>query len=105
MDGAFSFDYTPDVIGDVKGSLRCSGAAFIMEDAELQFTVTEVQQEPDQSSDQNQDQDQTEDSQDTGIPIEFVIVAVIVVVAVLIAFIAYMVIKKRDTSSPIVISD
>ena len=76
-----------------------------MEDADLQFTVTEAQQEPDQSSDQNQDQDQPEDSQGTVIPMEYVIVAVVVVVALLIAFVAYMVIKKRDTSSPIVISD
>ena len=105
MDGAFSFEYMPDVIGDVNVSVRCSGAAFIMEDADLQFTVTEAHQEPDQSSDQNQDQDQPEDSQGTVIPMEYVIVAVVVVVALLIAFVAYMVIKKRDTSSPIVISD
>ena len=101
-DGAFSFDYIPDLIGEVKVSFRSSGAAFIMQDAELKFMVTEAMQEPDQS--QNQDQDQPQDSQDTGIPIEYIITAAFVVTAALIAFVVYMVIKKRDTSSPIEIS-
>jgi hypothetical protein len=102
-DGTFSFGYTCDVIGEVKVSLRCSGATFIMEDAK-QFTVTEATQEPDQSPDQNQDQEQPQDSQDSGIPTEYVIAAVVTVIAVVIALVAYMFIKKRDTSSPIAIS-
>jgi outer membrane protein assembly factor BamB len=101
-DGAFSFYYMSDVIGEVKVSLRCSGATFIMQDAEFSFNVTEATQEPDQNPDQNQDQPQ--DSEDTGIPIEYIIAAAVVVGAALIAFVAYMVIKKKDTSSPIAIS-
>ncbi|PVX26845.1 MAG: hypothetical protein CW716_05145, partial [Candidatus Bathyarchaeum sp.] len=105
-DGAFSFNYIADAIGEVKVSLRCSGATFIMQDAELSFTVTEATQEPDQNQpDQNQDQDQPQDSEDSGFPIEYTIAAAVAVIAVLIAIVAYVIIKKKDTSSPIAISD
>jgi hypothetical protein len=99
-DGAFSFDYTPDVVGEVKVSIHCSGAMFIMQDAKLQFNAVEPQQttEPDQQPD---DQDQTKDS---GIPTE-VVVAVVALVVVAVVVVAYLFVKKRDRSSPVVISD
>jgi outer membrane protein assembly factor BamB len=105
-DGAFSFDYMADVIGEVKVSLRCSGATFIMQDAEFSFNVTEATQEPDQNQpDQNQDQEQPQDSEDSGFPMEYAIAAAVAVIAVLIALVAYIFIRKKDTSSPIEISD
>jgi len=103
-DGAFSFDYTPDVVGEVKVAFRCSGAMYIMQGAELRFNVVEAQQtsEPDQTP---PDQDQPTDSQDSGIPSEYVIAAAVTVIVALVAGVAYVVIKKRDRSSPVVISD
>ena len=101
-DGAFSFDYTPDVVGEVNVSIHCSGAMFIMQDAELQFNAIEPQQtsEPDQQPD---DQDQTQDSQGSGIPIE--VVAAVVAIVVVVIVVVYLFVKKRDRSSPVVISD
>jgi outer membrane protein assembly factor BamB len=99
-DGAFSFDYTPDVLGEVKVSFQCSGAMYIMHGGELRFNVVEPQQtsEPDQTPDE---QDQTQDS---GIPSEYVIAAAVALI-VAVAVVAYLVIKKRDRSSPVIISD
>ena len=45
------------------------------------------------------------DSQDTGIPTAYVIAAVVTVTLALVAAVAYVVIKKRDRSSSVVISD
>jgi outer membrane protein assembly factor BamB len=105
-DGAFSFDYTPDVTGEVKVSVHCSGAMYmyIMQDAELQFTVIEPQQtsEPDQSDEQP---DQQTDSQNSIIPSAQLIAVVVAVIVAAVIVVAYLVIKKRDRSSPVIISD
>ena len=100
-DGAFSFNYTPDVVGEWTVSLRCSGATYIMQSVELSFNVVETQQ-PDQTP---PEQDQPTNSQDSVIPAEYVTAAVVTVIVALIAVIAYLVIKKRNRSSPVVISD
>jgi len=89
-DGAFSFSYTPDVVGEWTVSIWCSGATYIMQSAELSFNVVENQQT---------------DSQVSGIPTEYVAAAVVTVIVALIAVVAYVVIKRRDRSSPVVISD
>jgi outer membrane protein assembly factor BamB len=103
-DGAFSFDYTPDVTGEVKVSVHCSGAMYIMHDAELQFTAIEPQQtsEPDQSDEQP---DQQTDSQNSIIPSAQLIAVVVAVIVAAVIVVAYLVIKKRDRSSPVIISD
>jgi outer membrane protein assembly factor BamB len=100
-DGAFSFNYIADVIGEVNVSLRCSGTTFIMQDAELSFNVTDLKQEPDQNQ-QDKNQDQPED---LGFPMEYVIAGAVTIIAVLITIVAYIFLRKRDTSSPIEISD
>ena len=100
-DGAFSFNYTPDVVGEWTVSLRCSGATYIMQSVELSFNVVETQQ-----TDQTPpEQDQPTNSQDSVIPAEYVTAAVVTVIVALIAVVAYLVIKKRNRSSPVVISD
>jgi len=99
-DGAFSFNYTPDVVGEVTVSIRCSGATYIMQSVELRFNVVETQQ-PDQIP---PDQDQSTDSQDSGIPTEYAIAAAVTVIVALIAVVAYLFMKKRNRSSPVVIS-
>ncbi len=93
-DGSFSFNCTPDVVGDWSISIRCSGATYIMQRAELSFNVVS-------SNDQNQ---QT-GSQDSGMPPEYIPAATVTVIAVLIAVIAYVIIKRRNRGSPVVISD
>ncbi|MDH5691354.1 MAG: PQQ-binding-like beta-propeller repeat protein, partial [Candidatus Bathyarchaeota archaeon] len=104
-DGAFSFDYTPDVVGEVAVSIWCSGAMYIMQSAELRFNVVETQQQTSEPDQTLPDQDQPTDSQDSRIPSEYVIAAVVAVIVALIAVVAYLVIKKRNRSSPVVISD
>ena len=89
-DGAFSFNYTPDVVGEWTVSIWCSGATYIMQSAELSFNVVANQQT---------------DSQVSGIPTEYVAAAVVTVIVALIAVVAYVVVKRRDRSSPVVISD
>jgi len=86
-NGAFSFSYSPDVAGDWIVAIGCSGATYIMQDAYLCFSVAENQQT------------------DSGIPSEHVAAAVVAVVFVLVAVAAYVVVKRRDRSSPVVISD
>jgi outer membrane protein assembly factor BamB len=87
-DGAFSFSYTPNVAGEWRISVWCSGATFIMQSAELSFNVAGSQQT---SNGQN-------------IPTEYVAAAVVAVVLALIAVVAYLIVKRRDRSSPVVIS-
>jgi len=89
-DGAFSFSYTPDVAGDWTTSIWCSGATYIMQSAELHFSVVGNQQT---------------DSQPSGIPAEYVVAAVLTLIAALAAVVAYWVVKRRDRSATIVISD
>ena len=104
-DGAFSFNYTPDVVGEWMVSIRCSGATYIMQSVELSFNVVETQQqtsEPDQTS---PDQDQPTDSQDSVIATEYAALVAGIVIVALIAVVAYLFMKKRNTSSPVVISD
>jgi outer membrane protein assembly factor BamB len=88
-DGVFSFSYTPDVAGEWKVSVWCSGATYIMQSAELCFSVAGNQQT----------------SGDQGLPAEYAAAAVVTVIVVLIAAVAYMLVKRRDRSSPVVISD
>jgi outer membrane protein assembly factor BamB len=89
-DGTFSFSYTPDVAGECTVSICCSGATYIMQGVELPFSVVGNQQT---------------DSQFSGIPTEYVAAAVVTVIVALIAVVAYLVVKRRDRSSPVVISD
>jgi outer membrane protein assembly factor BamB len=87
--GAFSFSYTPDVAGEWTVSIWCSGARYIMQSAELSFNVVGNQQT----------------SNGQSIPTEYVTAAVVTVIVALIAVVAYVVVKRRDRSSPVVISD
>ena len=88
-DGAFSFSYTPDVAGEWMVSIWCSGATYIMQSADLSFSVAGNQQT----------------SSDQGIPTEYVAAAVVTVIVALSAVVAYVLVKRRDRSSPVVISD
>ena len=87
-DGTFGFDYIADVAGDWIVSIWCSGASYIMNSEYMFLTVTE-QQPPGP----------------LGIPIEYVATLVVLGVIALIALAAYMVVKKKDSSSPVLISD
>ena len=89
-DGAFSFNYTPDMAGEWTASIGCSGATYIMQSAELTFNVVGNQQT---------------DLLDLDIPTEYVAAAVVALIAALIAVVAYVVVKRRNSSSPVVISD
>ena len=103
-DGTFSFNYIPDVVGEWTVSIWCSGATYIMQNAELFFNVVESQQqtsEPDQTSN---DQDQQTDSQDSSITSEYVTAVVITVVVALIAAVIYVIVKRKNRSSPVMIS-
>ncbi|PVX24059.1 MAG: hypothetical protein CW691_08730, partial [Candidatus Bathyarchaeum sp.] len=97
-DGAFSFSYTPDVIGDWTVCMRCSGATYIMQSVELPFSVVGAQQ-------QTSEPDQTTQPQDSGIEVEYLTLVAGIVIVALIGVVAYLVFKKRNKSSPVVISD
>jgi outer membrane protein assembly factor BamB len=88
-DGSFSFSYTPDAAGEWTVSIVCSGATYIMQSAELPFNVVENQQ--------------TSDDQE--IPTEYITAAIVTLIVALIAVVAYVIVKRRDRSSPVVISD
>lgn len=103
-DGTFSFNYTPNVVGEWTVSIQCSGATYIMQGMELCFNVVETQQQTSEPDQTPPDQNQPTDSQDSGIPAEYVTAAVVTVIVALIAVVAYVVIKKRNRSSPVVIS-
>jgi len=103
-DGAFSFNYTPNVVGEWTVSIRCSGATYIMQSVELPFNVVETQQqtfEPEQTS---PEQEQPTLEQDSGIPTEYATAAAIIIIA-LIAVVSYWFMKKRNRGSPVLISD
>jgi len=103
-NGAFSFSYTPDEVGDWTVSIWCSGASYIMQSADISLKVVESQQEttpPEQTPNGN---DQTTDEQDSGIPAEYVTAAVVTVIIAAIAVAAYLVVKKKNRSSPVLIN-
>lgn len=85
-DGAFSFSYTPDVAGEWMVSIWYSGATYIMQSADLPLNVAENQQT---------------DSQISDVPTEYVTAAVVTLIVALIAVVAYVVVKRRDRSSPL----
>ena len=76
-----------------------------MQSAELSFNVVKTQQQTSEPDQTQPDQDQPTDSQDSGIPAGYAIAAAVTVIVALIAVVAYLVIKKRNRSSPVVISD
>jgi outer membrane protein assembly factor BamB len=87
-NGVFTFSYTPDMLGDWMVRIKCSGATYIMQNADLGFSVVENQ-----------------GSSGSGIQIDYGTVAVVVVIVALIVAVVYFVMRRRDKSSPIVISD
>ncbi len=97
-DGTFSFNYTPDVVGEWTVSIRCSGATYIMQSVELPFNVVETQQ-------QTFEPEQPTVKQDSGIPTEYVTAAVVIIIIALIAVVSYWFMKKRNKGSPVLISD
>ena len=102
-NGAFSFDISPNEIGNYTISIFCSGSAYILEGEEVSLRVIEKQQEndlPDQS--QNGDNEPTNNTQ-LDVPTEY-IVALIVIIIILITLIAYRITKKNNESSPVPIS-
>ena len=104
-DGTFSFDYIPDEVGEWTVSIRCSGASYIMESVELPLKVVEKQQETPPPKETQPEPEQPTDEQVSGIPAEYVNAAVFTVIVALIALVAYLFIRKRNRSSPVVISD
>jgi outer membrane protein assembly factor BamB len=96
-DGAFSFNYTPEVVGDCIVSIWCSGASYIMHSVDIPINVAENQQT-------SPEQEQPTLEQDSGIPTEYVTAAAIIVIA-LIAVVSYWFMKKRNRGSPVLISD
>jgi outer membrane protein assembly factor BamB len=86
-DGAFSFRYTPDVVGGYTISVWCSGTSYIIRSPDIQFSVLNklgLEKDSESSS-------------------EYIIVAVILISVALIA--AYWFIRRRNRSSTIVIND
>ena len=103
-NGAFSFSYTPDTVGDWKISISCSGSAYILNTADISLKVIEVQQEttnPDQTPNDN---DKPTKEQDFVIPAEYVIGAVLIIIVAAIAVFAFLFVKKRNKSSQVLIS-
>lgn len=100
-DGAFSFSYTPEVVGEWKVSIRSSGATYIMQSVEQPFTVTEGQQ----SEQTPTEQDQSNQTNDSTTPTNYLIAIAVVVIVAVIVIVAYLFVKKRNKSSPVVISD
>jgi hypothetical protein len=87
-DGTFGFDYIADMAGDWIVSVWCSGASYILNSEYVLLTVTE-QQPPGP----------------LGIPMDYFTTLVVLGAIALIALVAYMFVKKKDSSSPVVISD
>jgi outer membrane protein assembly factor BamB len=103
-NGAFSFSYTPNMVGDWKVSIRCSGSAYILNNADISLKVIESQQQttvPDQTTNGN---DQPTDEQNLVIPVEYVIAAVVIVIIATIGVVVFLGAKKRNKSSQVLIS-
>jgi outer membrane protein assembly factor BamB len=101
-DGTFSFNYTPDVVGEWTVSVRCSGATYIMQSVELPFNVVEEAYVPEQVQPEH---GQPINEQDSGIPTEYVTAAVTIIIIALMAVVSYWFMKKRNKGSPVLISD
>jgi hypothetical protein len=101
-DGTFSFNYTPDVVGEWTVSIRCTGATYIMQSVVLPFNVVKEISVPEEVQPEHE---QPTNEQDSGMPIEYIIVAGVTLIVAAVAVVAYLFIKKRNTSSPVVISD
>lgn len=87
-DGTFGFDYVADVAGVWSVSVWCSGASYIMSSEDVQLTVTKSYPET-----------------VFGIPIEYFATLVVLLVIAFIALVVYLVIKRKDESSPVLIND
>ena len=102
-NGVFSFSYTPDEIGDWTVSIWCSGASYIMQSTEISLKVVKSLQEttpPDQKPNEN---DQPIDEQDSDVSAESVIAALAILTIAMIVVVAYLVMKKKNRSSPVLI--
>ncbi len=100
-DGTFSFDYIPDEVGEWTVSIRCSGASYIMESVELSLNVVEETSVPEQTPPEHED---PMNEQTSGIPTEYITAAVAALIVAVIAVVAYLLIKKRNRNSSVVIS-
>jgi hypothetical protein len=76
-----------------------------MESVELPLKVVEKQQQTPTPEETQPEQEQPTDEQVSGIPAEYVTAAVFTVIVALIALVAYLFIRKRNRSSPVVISN
>jgi len=104
-DGTFSFTYVPDVVGSWTVSVWCSGATYIMQSVDIPLNVIEQQEPPTEQETEPQEQEQSTPSQDSGIPTEYVTAAAATVIIAVIAVVAYLFMKRKNRSSPVVISD
>jgi outer membrane protein assembly factor BamB len=103
-DGTFSFNYTSDVVGNWTISVWCSGTAYIMQGVDLPLGVVEPQEPPVEQETEPQEKEQLPPEQDSGMPTEYFIVAVATVIIAVIVVAAYVFIKRRNRSSPVLIS-
>ncbi|MBT8171487.1 PQQ-like beta-propeller repeat protein, partial [Candidatus Bathyarchaeota archaeon] len=99
-DGTFCFYYEPDIFGEWTVSIRCSGSSYIMKSEELKFNVIETQQ-PNENPDEPE---QPNPSHDSGITIELVTLIVGIII-IIISVVLYFLIKKRNSTSTIMIND
>ena len=98
-DGGFSFDYSPDVVGNWLVSMRCSGSTYIMQAATSSFSVSDGSQSG--QTPINQDQQ----AQDSGLSAEQFALVVGVLIVALIAIVVIVFLRKRNKSAQVVISD
>jgi outer membrane protein assembly factor BamB len=89
-NGSFSFDYVADVVGVWSVSVWCSGASYIMSTEGLTITVVDNELHFDPVF---------------GMPIEYFATLVVLLIIAVITLIAYLVIKRKGASSPVLIND
>jgi len=104
-DGTFSFNYTPDMVGSWAISISCSGAAYIMQSADISINVFEpLEQQTPEPEPSPSEPEQPTPEQDSGIPAEYVTAAAATLIIAVIAVAAYLFMKRKTRSSPVVIS-
>ena len=98
QNGMFSFEYTPDLKGNWTISIFCSGTTYIFDAMDLHFSVLEPQQPT------TPDQEQPIEPTVEIIPIEnLILISILLIITII--FVLFIIKKKREKSSHIIIND
>ena len=103
-DGTFCINYTLDTVGQWTISISCSGVSYSLQRVDFPVVVVEKQENvtPDQTKPETEE---PSNGQGSTIPADYLIVLFVLILVAIGAVFAYIILKRKKSGSPVLISD